>query len=54
MQKGVEVAVLLGLCVVSVVLGLMSGIGANQVGAALVFFLLAIFFFLAIFRPHSS
>jgi hypothetical protein len=54
MEKGVEVAVLAGLCVVSLVLGLVSGIGASQVGIALFFYLLAVFFFLAIFRPHSS
>jgi len=54
MKKGVEVAVLSGLCVVSLVLGLVSGLGASQVGAALFFYLLAVFFFLAIFRPHSS
>ncbi len=53
MKKGVEVAVLLGLCIVSLVLGLVSGIGASQVGTALFFYLLAAFFFLAIFRPHS-
>ena len=53
MKKGVEVAVVLGLCVVSLVLGLVSGIGANQIGTALFFYLLAAFFFLAIFRPHS-
>lgn len=53
MKKGVEVAVLLGLCLVSVVLGLVSSLGASQVGTALFFFLLAAFFFLAIFRPHS-
>ncbi len=53
MKKGVEVAVLLGCCVVSLVLGLVSGIGAHQIGTALFFYLLATFFFLAIFRPHS-
>ena len=53
MNKGVEVSVLLGLGMVSLVLGLVSGIGASQIGTALFFYLLAIFFFLAIFRPHS-
>jgi hypothetical protein len=53
MKKGVEVAVLLGLCVVSLVFGLAMGIGAHQIGTALFFYLLAAFFFLAIFRPHS-
>jgi hypothetical protein len=53
MKKGIEVAVLLGLCMLSLVLGLVSGIGANQIGVALFFYLLAAFFFLAIFRPHS-
>jgi len=53
MKKGIEAAVLLGLCIVSVVLGLVSGSGAQQIGAALFFYLLAAFFFLAIFRPHS-
>jgi hypothetical protein len=53
MKKGVEVVVLLGLCMVSLVLGLASGIGASQIGTALFFYLLAVFFFLAIFRPHS-
>jgi len=53
MNKGVEVVVLLGLCMVSLVLGLASGIGASQIGLALFFYLLAVFFFLAIFRPHS-
>ena len=53
MKKRVEVAALSGLCIVSLVLGLVSGLGASQVGTALFFYLLAIFFFLAIFRPHS-
>jgi hypothetical protein len=53
MKKGVEVAVLSGLCVVSLALGLASGFGASEIGAALFFYLLAVFFFLAIFRPHS-
>ncbi len=53
MKKGVEIAVLLGCCVVSLVLGLASGIGAQEIGTALFFYLLAAFFFLAIFRPHS-
>ncbi len=38
---------------VSLVLGLVSGIGASQIGTALFFYLLSAFFFLAIFRPHS-
>ncbi len=53
MKKGVEVAVLLGGCIVSTVLGLVSGMGSQQTGTALFFYLLAAFFFLAIFRPHS-
>jgi hypothetical protein len=53
MKKGVETVVLLALCVASLALGLMSGIGASQIGTALFFYLLAVFFFLAIFRPHS-
>ena len=53
MKKSVEVAILIGLCLLSLVLGLVMGMGAQNVGVALFFYLLSAFFFLAIFRPHT-
>ena len=53
MKKTVEVSILLGLCAVSLVLGLITAGGAKNIGVALVFYLLSLFFFLAVFRPHS-
>lgn len=52
MKKRTEVSILLGLCLLSLFLGLLTG-GARHVGVALFFYLLSLFFFLAIFRPHS-
>ena len=53
MKKSVEVAILIGLCLLSLVLGLVMGKGAQNIGVALVFYLLSAFFFLAIFRPRT-
>jgi len=52
MKKSVEVAILIGLCLLSLILGLVMGKGAQNIGVALFFYLLAAFFFLAIFRPR--
>jgi hypothetical protein len=53
MKKKVEVAILIGLCLLSLILGLVMGKGAQNIGAALFFYLLSAFFFLAIFRPRT-
>jgi hypothetical protein len=53
MSKTVEVIVLAGFCLLSLVIGWASGRGAHNLGAALFFYLLSVCFFLAMFRPHS-
>ena len=53
MKKSVEVAILMGFCLLSLILGLVMGKGAQNVGVALFFYLLSAFFFLAIFRPRT-
>jgi hypothetical protein len=53
MKKSVEVAILIGLCLLSLILGLVMGKGAQNIGVALFFYLLSAFFFLAIFRPRT-
>jgi hypothetical protein len=53
MNKSVEVAVLIGLCLFSLIVGLVMGKGAQNIGVALFFYLLSVFLFLAIFRPRT-
>ena len=53
MKKSVEVAIFVGLSLLSLVLGLVTG-KSIDVGVGLVFYLLSVFFFLAVFRPHAS
>lgn len=53
MQKRTEVIILAGLCVFSAVLGWAIGKGAHNLGVALFFYLISVFFFLAMFRPRS-
>ena len=53
MHKRTEVVILAGLCVLSAVLGWAIGKGAHNMGAALFFYLISAFFFLAMFRPRS-
>lgn len=53
MKKSVEVSIFIGLCLLSLVLGLVTGKNVD-IGVGLVFYLLSAFFFLAIFRPHAS
>ena len=54
MKKSIEVSILIGLCLISLILGLIAGVGAGSIGIALVFYLLSAFFFLAIFRPRIT
>ncbi len=53
MKKSVKVFILIGLCLLSLLLGWVAGKGAQDVGVALFFYLLSAFFLLAVFRPHS-
>jgi hypothetical protein len=53
MSKSLEVAILAGCCVLSLAVGLTVGKEAHDVGTPLFFYLLALCFFLAMFRPHS-
>ncbi len=53
MNKKVEVAILAGLCLLSLLLGWAFGQDARGVGTALFFYLLSGMFFLAMFRPRS-
>jgi len=54
MSKRVEVFILIGLCLASLILGLISGKVAQNMSAALFFYLMSGFFFFAIFRPRLS
>ena len=53
MSKSVEVSILAGFCLLSLLLGWITGRGAQDVGTALFFYLLSACFFLAMFRPRS-
>jgi hypothetical protein len=53
MSKTFEVAILAGCCLLSLISGYAFGKGAQDVGTALFFYLLATCFFLAMFRPSS-
>jgi 4-amino-4-deoxy-L-arabinose transferase-like glycosyltransferase len=52
-SKRAEVVILAGFCLLSLMLGLVAGRGAHNMGIALFFYLLSACFFLAMFRPHS-
>ena len=53
MNKRVEVVILAACCLVSFGLGWVMGTNSQNIGGALFFYLLALFFFLAMFRPQS-
>jgi hypothetical protein len=53
MSKRVEVVILAACCFVSFGLGWAMGASSQNIGGALFFYLLALFFFLAMFRPQS-
>ena len=53
MNKRVEVVILAACCLLSFGLGWVMGVYSHNIGVALFFYLLALFFFLAMFRPQS-
>lgn len=53
MSKVAEIILLLAFCLLSVILGLISGKAAHNTGLALFFYLLSGCFFLAVFRPRN-
>jgi hypothetical protein len=53
MSKGLAATILAGFGLLSLVIGWTIGKGVHDVGIALFFYLLAMCFFLAIFRPQS-
>lgn len=53
MNKKLEIVLLGAFCLLSLLLGWFIGRAAQNVGIALFFYLLAAFFFLAMFRPHT-
>jgi hypothetical protein len=53
MSKLIEVVILAGFCLLSLLIGLSVGRGANDIGIALFFYLMSACFFLAMFRPQS-
>jgi hypothetical protein len=53
MSRAAETILLLALCVISVVLGLITGKAVHNIGLALFFYLLSGCFFFAVFRPHN-
>jgi hypothetical protein len=53
MSRVAEIILLLAFCALSVVLGLITGKAAHNLGLALFFYLLSGCFFFAVFRPRN-